>query len=167
MGEKNRTGGNIIPFPEYPESMETGRSPPTGLAEIMAVPPKNISVHSAMRELARFLGELDPMLYTRLGFHRKVRCSTYPDGVEFYDMRSMRSTPRTPGETMEEISSWVHLWYFSVFETRSGILMGRYIDRDHPDVQDGVRLPSLEHPIRIPYSSKDGIEEFIARLRLR
>jgi hypothetical protein len=174
MGGKMGAGSNIIRFPENPESMEKGRprldrlmAPPDSIAKIIAVPPKTISVHSAMRELARVLGDIDPMLYTRLGFHRKVRCSTYPEGVEFYDLKSRRAEPWAPGETLEQVDSWVRLWYFSVFETGSGILMGRYIDRDHPDVLDGMRLPSLEHQIRDPNSRQDGIEKFIARLRSR
>lgn len=172
MGGKMGAGGNIIQFPQTPAIMETGRprlgrlmAPPDSIAKIIAVPPKTISVHSAMRELARALGDIDPMLYTRLGFYRKVRCSNYPDGVEFYDLKSMRPEPRIPGETMAEIDSWVRLWYFSVFETGRGILMGRYIDRDHPDAQDGLRLSSLEHPIRDANFSQIGIESFIEKLR--
>jgi hypothetical protein len=119
-----------------------------------------------MKELARRLGELDQMLYTRLCFPRKVKFSSYPDGMEFYDLKSRRAVPWTPGETLAETESWVRSWYFSVFETSPGRLVGRYIDREHPDFIDGRRLGSLEQVLKDPISlERDGMEYFIEKIR--
>jgi len=173
MGGKMRGGGNLIhlPLERAPSAVknpafEKLKAPPDGIAKILAVPPKIISVNSAMKELSRILGQTDPMVYTRLGFPRKVNFSSYPDGIEFYDPRSRRTCPRTPGESIQEVDSWVKSWYFSVFEAGPGLLTGRYIDRTHPDFIDGRRRGSLEHVIKDIHSfERDGLEHFIERIR--
>lgn len=172
MGGKMRSGGNVIQFPANPEQAakerpDLGRLKPApeGLAKILAVPPKTLSVHAAMRELAKIIAPLDHSVYTRLGFHRKVKFSSYPEGVEFYDLSSKRPEPRAPGETLANVDSWVRLWYFSVFDSGKGVLVGRYIDRNHPDFLDGHRLGLLEHEITRPgLSPGAGLNDFIELL---
>lgn len=162
MGGKTM-GSNVIRLPPRSERKAWPSPDPERHPEVIAIPPRHMHVRRAVDMLKKMLRTIDENIYVHLAFPSEVKFFAFDEGMEFYDVTSTRPSGRAVDEALVDVEGWVKSWYFCVFK-QQGSLVTRYIDREHPDVADNMRLASLE---KVMDPDKADFDVFLAEIKKR